>query len=130
MSMSYPNLEPRWMTYGRSVAVMLPAISVWVAFCVFVLPKLKQICAASGMPLWGTAVVALNVSDFAKSHLIAIALVTAAILALLEWRWSRWARYRRLVFGLAAYGLNMAVLLLLAVLAILAVAAGAHLAGK
>lgn len=127
MNTPIQNPEPRWATYLKSFALIFPAIFVWVGSCVFVVPKLKEICVVSGTtfpkPIW----TALVLSDFIKNNLI---LGTAAILVtliLLEWRSRRWPRYRRLVFGIAAFSLNFIALALIASLLVFAVIAGANL---
>ena len=94
----------------------------------FVVPKLKEICAVSGTafptPIWRVLVV----SDFIRSHFMLGALVLTAALILLEWRSRRWPRYRRFVFGSLAFCLNFFALALLASLLVFAVYAGATLA--
>lgn len=127
------NLEPGWATYLKTAAFVVPAVFVWCGLMIFVLPKLKEICAASGMAgmewwkPWKPIRVALAFSDFIRMNLIVLSVAIATVLALLEWRSNWWPRYRRLVFGIFAYVLNFLVLFLIATLSVVAVAAGANL---
>src|ERR1017187_123363 len=127
MNIPNQNLEPGWATYLKSAALILPAIFVWVGSLVFVVPKLKEICAVSGTtfpkPIW----TALALSDFLKNNLILGTMVILAALILLEWRSRRWPRYRRLIFGIAAFSLNFIARALIASLLVFAVIAGANL---
>lgn len=120
MNTSLHKFEPRWATYLKSTVFVLPALGLWLACCVFVLPKLKDICAAAGLTFPTAVRAALTGSDLVKNNLILLALGASAILILLEWRPHRWARYRRLVFGVLVFGLNSAVLVLFAILLVLA----------
>jgi hypothetical protein len=131
MNNSNQNLEPGWGTYLKTAAFSLPALFVWTGFCVFVMPKLKQVCDASGMAVWKPAILALNLSEFFRSNLLVVLVLAVAGLALLEWRSGRWPRYRSRVFGAMAYALNILALAMITTMAVLAVAAGAHfLPGK
>jgi len=115
--------EPRWITYLKSAALALPPLALWMFMCVLVVPKLKEICANSDTAFPAPLIAALTVSGFVKNNLLlGLALLVPAVI-LLEWRSSQWERYRRLILGVVAYLLNLAVLAILAVLCILAVAA-------
>lgn len=120
MNTSLHKFEPRWATYLKSTVFVLPALGLWLACCVFVLPKLKEICSAAGLTFPTAVRAALTGSDLVKNNFILLALGASAILILLEWRSHRWARYRRLVFGVLVFGLNSAVLVLFAILLVLA----------
>lgn len=131
MNHSNRNLEPRWATYAKGSAFILPAVVVWAGFCLLVLPKLNQIRLASGMEMWRPVAAALAATEFIKVNFILLSVMAVVALVLLEWRSGWWMRHRRLIFGVAAYGLNILVLGLMAMLAVLAVVAGAHfLPGK
>ena len=131
MNNSNQNLEPGWASYLKTAAFSLPALFVWTGFCVFVMPKLKQVCDASGMAVWKPAMMALNLSEFFKNNLLVLSVLAFAALVLLEWRSGRWPRYRTRVFGTMAYVLNILALAMITTMAVLAVAAGAHfLPGK
>jgi type II secretory pathway component PulF len=127
MNTSNSNLEPGWATYLKSAALIFPAIFVWVGCCVWVVPKLKEICVVSGTrfpePIW----TALALSEFCKNHFFLGAIPLLAALILLEWRSRRWPRYRRLVFGIAAFSFNFIALVLITTMMVFAVVAGANL---
>jgi hypothetical protein len=127
MNTSNSNLERGWVTYLKSAALVFPAFVVWVGSCVFVVPKLKEICVVSSTSFPKPIVTALDVTDFIKNHLILGMVVILAALILLEWRSSRWPRYRRLVFGITAFSLNFVTLAMIAGLLVFAVVAGANL---
>ena len=131
MNTSNQNLKPRWVTYLKTAALIVPGIFVWAAFCTYAQPKLNEVCAASGMTVWKPITTSLMVSDFLRRNFIPFSVLIVATVVLLEWRSVRWPRYRRVVFGVVAYASNFLVLILIASLAVLAVAAGAHvLQGK
>ena len=127
MNNSNQYSESRWATYLKTAAFTGPAMVVWVGFAVLVLPKLKQVCNASGMEIWQPIRTTLNVMDFVRVNCLVLLAAVVAGLVLLEWRSNWWQRYRKIAFGVAACGLNTLVLVLIAALAVLAVAAGAHL---
>ena len=127
MNTSNSNLERGWVTYLKSAALVFPAFVVWVVSCVIAVPRLKEICVVSGTAFPKPMVTALDVSDFIKNHLILGTAAMLVALVLLEWRSSRWPRYRRLVFGVAAFSLNFFALALIAGLLVFAVVAGANL---
>ena len=89
--------------------------------------KLKEVCFASGTYFPKPLVLVLDVSDFVRDNFIIGTMGILAALLLLEWRSSRWPRYRRLVFGIAAFSLNFVTLALIAGLLVFAVVAGANL---
>ena len=128
MNNSIKNLDPRLATYAKSAVFVLPAVIVWAGFCVLVLPKLNQVRLASGMEIGKPLTTVLAATEFIRANFVVLSMVMLVVLAVLEWRAGWWARYRRPIFGVAAYSLNILVLVSLAMLAILAVAAGAHLA--
>ncbi len=131
MNNSNQNLEPGWGTYLKTAVFSLPALFVWAGFCVFVMPKLKQVCDAAGIAVWKPAMMALNLSEFFRNNLLAMLALAFAALALLEWRSGRWPRYRSRIFGAMAHALNILALAMITTMAVLAVAAGAHfLSGK
>ena len=45
------NIQPRWQTYLVTFALIAPALFVWVAATILVLPKFQQISAHAGMTL-------------------------------------------------------------------------------
>ena len=50
-----------------------------------------------------------------------------AALIWLEWRSRRWPRYRRMVFGIAAFSVNLIALILITTMMVFAVIAAANL---
>ena len=125
---SNQNLEPGWATYLKSAALAIPAVFIWVGSCCFIIPKLKEICAAAGTAFPKPVVLALNMSDLVRNNFILGSLTVLTALVLLEWRWPRWPRYRRMIFGIAAFMLNFIALAIIATLLVFAVVAGASLA--
>lgn len=130
MNMNTPsqNLEPRWAAYTRAAAFLAPALLVWTAFCIVVLPKLHQICNAAGVAFWRPVATAVAISEFVGANVVIIGILVLGAILWLEWRSTHWARFRRIVFGVTAFVLNFMVLILLAAFTILAVVAGAHFA--
>jgi hypothetical protein len=127
MNTSNSNLERGWVTYLKSAALVFPAFVVWVVSCVVAVPRLKEICVVSGTAFPKPILTALDVTDFIRNNLILGMGVILAALILLEWRSSRWPRYRRLVFGITAFSLNFVTLAMIAGLLVFAVIAGANL---
>ena len=127
MNTSNSNLEPGWATYLKNAALVLPGFFFWVGCLIFIVPKLKQICAASDSSLPQPLVFVLQVTDVFRQNLIWITIAFLAALVLLEWRARWWPRYRRMVFGVTAYLLNFMALILLTLLAVTAAVAAANL---
>ncbi len=121
------NTAPRWAAYLKASAQVVPAMAVWIFACVFVVPKLKEICAATNMALSAPIITALTVSDFVRTNFILLSVVILTALILLEWRSRQWRHHRRRVLGLLGYLLNLAVLAIMTALCVLAVVAGANL---
>lgn len=121
------NAAPRWTAYLKTCAQVVPATAVWIFACVFVVPKLKEICAATNMDLAAPIITALTVSDFVRTNFILLSVVILTALILLEWRSRQWPHYRRRVLGLLGYLLNLVVLAIMTALCVLAVVAGANL---
>jgi len=128
MSTPNQNLEPGWATYLKTAAFIVPATFFWVGSCLFVVPKLKEICVASHMALPRLILMALAVSDLVRNNLVVVFVVISAALIFLEWRSRRWPRYRQLFFGIAAFSLNFVAFIYITAMLILAVIAGANLA--
>jgi hypothetical protein len=127
METSLSKLEPRWATYSKTITYSLPALFLWAASYVFVMPKLKQICAASGTAIPGPLLTALALSDLFKNYLIVLSVLFFGALALLEWRFRSWSRHRRVCFGIAAFTMNFVALILITAMLIIAVLAGSNL---
>ena len=129
MNTSSPNIEPRWATYARAAAFLLPAVCLWLLSIVFVIPKLQQICAdAGGNPL--PTLVRMMISLTRNGVFISGALIL--VLILLGWRFSTWPRYRRAAVGIGTFLLNAVVLIsifMMVIAALLAAPALLHHAG-
>lgn len=130
MKMTLTSPESRWATYLKSAALALPPLAVWMFMCVMVVPKLKEICFNSGTAFPAPLIAALTISDFVKNNLLLGLAVIMPAIFLLEWRSTRWNRYRNVIFGATAYLLNLAILAILAVLCVLAVVAAIPAPGK
>ena len=108
--MNTPNahIEPRWATYLKASAFLLPAVSLWAMSVIFIVPKLQQICAhAGGVPLPSFVSGMLGLTQHATWIVMGVVLVLAA----LEWRSTAWPRYRRATVGVGTFLLNSVVLI-------------------
>ena len=115
-SMTTSNLEPRWATYLKAIAFAAPAISLWALSVLFVVPKVNFFCEAGGYRLPGFVRVMLGLSHYGVLICAAIIL----LLGLLEWRSTKWPRYRRATVGIGTFVLNSAVLISIFILVIVA----------
>ena len=101
---SLSNLEPRWATYLKTAAFVMPAVFLWIFSILLLVPKLHQISHEAGTSLFGfehapgafrafgllgQGMLLLTENAFYVSGAMLLVLV------LLEWRSSRWPRYRR-----------------------------------
>ena len=111
-TLSNPNLESRWRTYLKGAAFVTPAIVLWAFASVFLFPKLKTIWVDAGFAE-SSAIFGLRLSDFFMEHGVLLAAGVIGLCGLLEWRWSRWPRYRRGCVGTGVFVLNTAVLVLM-----------------
>ncbi len=119
------NVEARWATYAKAAVFLAPSLILWMFSCLFMMPKLKQICGNAGLALPNVFGLAL----FATSHFILISAALLASLILLEWRSSKWSRYRRATLGTGVFLINTLVLLVITMMvfsALLAAPAMAH----
>ena len=108
MNESNTHVEPRWATYLKASAFLLPAVLLWAMSVVFIVPKLKQICAHAGgvpLPSFVNGMLALS------QHATWIVLGAVLVLAGLEWRSNAWPRYRRATVGVGTFLLNAVVLI-------------------
>ncbi len=124
------KLEPRWATYLKTAAFIMPAACLWVLSCVFILPKLQQLCVVAKVTMPGPIATAIALSDLLRQNLIATSAMVLLTLILLEWRAHWWPNYRRFVFGTVMFVLNSGTLLLITALLIMAVMVAAHLSGE
>lgn len=130
LSGAYP--EPGWATYLKTALTAFPALFVWLCTCIFVLPKLRELCLKSGTPLFefkdapvviqGLLFVARKL-ELLTPYCLYIGLLVLIVLSFLEWRSALWPRYRRAVLGTGIYLLNAAVLVTIALMVITALLA-------
>ena len=83
-----------------------PAVSLWLAAVIFALPKVREVCGAAGLELLKSTEAMIGLTAHGG---LACAAFLAPLIAL-EWRSSRWPRYRRAAAGVAVFLLNTAVL--------------------
>jgi len=123
MNTSHPNtnLEPRWATYLKSAGFVFPAVTLWTLMVLFVVPKLREICAHAGVALPGV----YGFVFFLMQHALLIGAVLVVGLIVLELRSDRWPRYRRAAFGATVFILNAVVLILISSMVVYAVVAAA-----
>jgi len=127
--MNTPNthIEPRWATYLKASAFLLPALSLWAMSVVFIAPKLKQICLHAGgvqLPLFVNGMLELT------QHATWIVVGTVLVLAGLEWRFTAWPRYRRATVGIGTFLLNAVVLIAIFLMVVSALLAAPALMGR
>jgi type II secretory pathway component PulF len=121
------NIEAGWKTYLKAAVFVLPAIIAWGFACVFLVPKLREICSQAGMQpsqvgwLWDPA---FFLVEFGRTIFVVVVL----LLAVLELFGRRWARHRRVTVGIIVWVANLSVLFGLTALLILALIAAPALA--
>jgi hypothetical protein len=103
------NVEPRWATYFKASAFLAPSLILWIFSCVFLMPKLKEICGHAGFAL----PTLLQATLFASSHGALISIGLILLFVLLEWRLSAWPKYRRAVISSGVFLVNALVLLVI-----------------
>jgi len=127
MNTSFPSLEAeaRWASYVKAGTFLAPSLILWMFSCLFMMPKLKQICGNAGLALPNVFGLAL----FATSHFVLISAALLTSLILLEWRSNMWTRYRRVTLGTGVFIINAFILLLITLMvfsALIAAPAMAH----
>jgi hypothetical protein len=115
MNASHSNLEPGWATYLKAAGSLAPALFLWAISAVFVMPKLKQICSsavgAGDASFWKVTHFNFGIMSLFQDYGMVIAGAIILMLTLLEWRSSKWPRYRRAAVGIGAFLLNSVVLI-------------------
>jgi len=122
---SISNIEARWATYSKAATFLAPSLILWMVSCVFLTPKLKQICDNAGLSL--PAILQFTLG--ATSHFVLISCAFLLSFVLLEWRSNKWPRYRRATLGTGVFLVNAFVLLLITLMvfsALIAAPAMAH----
>jgi len=109
------NIEAGWATYLKATASLVPAVFLWAISIVFVMPKLKQICSSAvgvgDASFWKVTHLNFGIMSLFHDDGIFIAGAIILMLILLEWRSSKWPRYRRAAVGIVALLLNSVVLI-------------------
>ena len=125
MNSSFPSaqFEPRWATYLKSIAFLLPAATLWMLLVVFLVPKLREICNQAGVTLPAV----YNVVFSLMQHWVLLGGTLIAALIFLECRSDRWPRYRRAAIGIAVFALNAAALILISFMVVFAVVAAVQI---
>ena len=124
-SIPIPNAEPRWASYLKAGTFLAPSLILWIFSCVFMVPKLKQICGNAGFAL--PTILQATLGLTAHPMLILAAIVSPFFL--LEWRSSGWPKYRRVTLGTGVFLINALILILITMMvfsALVAAPAMAH----
>jgi hypothetical protein len=120
-----PNVEARWASYLKAGTFLAPSLILWIFSCVFMVPKLKQICGNAGFAL--PTILQATLGLTAHPMLILAAIVSPFFL--LEWRSNGWPKYRRVTLGTGVFLVNALILVLITMMvfsALLAAPAMAH----
>ena len=118
--------KPRtWSIYLKGAVFLAPPVLIWTALMVFVVPKVKQICADAGVgPITNWPFRIFSVSDFVQDNWLVMAGLLIAVVVLLEWKSTLWGRWRNWTIGTGVFLINTAVLFGLASLLIVTAIAG------
>jgi hypothetical protein len=127
MNTSIPtsNVEARWASYLKAGTFLAPSLILWTFSCVFMVPKLKQICDNAGFAL----PIILQATLGLASHPVLILAAMISPIFLLEWRSVGWPKYRRATLGTGVFVINALILLLITLMvfsALMAAPAMAH----
>jgi hypothetical protein len=128
MNTSFPssNIEARWATYLKAGTFLAPPLILWIFSCVFLMPKLKQICDNAGIAL----PTILQATLFVTAHPVLILGAIGICFSLLEWHSAGWQKYRRVTLGTGVFAINALILLVITMMvfsALVAAPAMAHL---
>jgi hypothetical protein len=116
----------RWKTYLKGAVFLGPPLLIWTALMIFVVPKVKQICAEAGA---GPFTV-FGVMDFLQDNWMVMTAVLVGLVALLEWKSGLWRRWRNWTIGAAVFLINTAVIFGLASLLVVTAIAGPMLMNR
>jgi hypothetical protein len=132
------NLEPRWATYLKASAFLMPTACAWLFSAIFLLPKVQEISLAAGSTVYHfskapaifqAAALIGQIMVFLTAHCFSAGGTVVLAIILLEWSSNGWSRYRRAFVGTGIFLFNFAVLLsitLIVVSAIIGTAALMH----
>lgn len=118
-----PQSEPRWATYLKAGIFIFPAIAIWAFGCVFLFPKLKQICADAGAMNETWLIRIMTIADLVLNYWIMFGLAALGVLVALEWLPGFGPLHRRRVVGTGVFVVNTAVLVLMTAMLMLALIA-------
>jgi hypothetical protein len=130
------NIEPRWATYLKATAFVMPTTLAWLLCTVFLMPKLRQVCEQAGTSffkfkdapaIFQTFAFVGQLMMFLTQHALLLIGTLFLVLALLEWRSALWPHYRRTALGFGTFVLNLVVLVSIMLLVVTAIVAGANL---
>ena len=116
----------RWRTYLKAAVFLGPPILIWTALMIFVVPKVKQICADAGA---GPFTI-FGVMDLLQSYWMVVTCILVGLVALLEWKSGLWRRWRNWVIGAAVFVINTAVIFGLASLLVVTAIVGPMLINR
>jgi hypothetical protein len=119
-----PNVEARWASYLKAGTFLAPALILWTFSCVFLMPKLKQICGNAGFAL----PTILQATLFVTAHPVLILSAIVFCFFLLEWRSTRWQKYRRVTLGTSVFLINALILLVITMMVFSALVAAPAMA--
>jgi hypothetical protein len=123
-SISTSNVEARWASYLKAGTFLTPSLILWTFACVFMTPKLKQICGNAGFAL----PTILQATLFVTSHPVLILAAIVSPFLLLEWRSAVWPKYRRVTLGTGVFLINALILLLITMMVFAALVAAPAMA--
>jgi hypothetical protein len=112
-------------TYLKAAVFLAPPVLIWTALMIWVVPKVKQICADAGaLPFSEWPFTVFRMLDFVQENWMVIAAGLVGLVALLEWKSGLWRRWRNWMIGTAVFVVNTAVILGLASLLVLTAIVG------
>ena len=126
---TFSNIEPRWKTYLKAAAFLLPAAICWQFACVFLVPRLGEYWQEAGSKVSRIQWI-MDVINFLVGNGLAILIVLLLILVLLEFGFKAWARYRKVAVSILVWLLNAIVLVELTAMVILALLVSPFLHAK
>jgi hypothetical protein len=107
-----PHVEARWASYLKAGTFLAPSVILWSVSCVFMMPKLKQICGNAGFAL----PTILQATLFATSHPVLILAAIVSPFLFLEWRSVGWPKYRRATLGTSVFLINALIMLVITIM--------------
>lgn len=121
-----PGCEPAWKTYLLGVIFVLPAVVTWGFSCIYVVPKVREICGYANLDD-AQAGWLLQVTLFLVGYARTILLAGIVLFVLLELVGRGWRKLRRLSVNIAVWLANVTILFGMSSLVILTVIAASML---